>query len=137
MTPDDEDHVALLRKAYGRPLATLTERQERALQAYVRDVFAAGRTEGEKARHAAPALKNARVDSSRNRSVDLAIELVASVATLAGMWVGSTTAHGAELYLVGTAAWMAISWRKSLIGIWPLNIGAGVVSLMNLWVALA
>ena len=137
MNWQDEQHVALLRKAYGRPLATLTERQDAALQLYLRDVWAAARTEGEKARHAAPARSRQGVASRQTRAVDLVIELLASVATLAGMWIGSTTAYGAELYLVGTAAWMAISWRKSLHGIWPLNIGAAIVSLSNLWVALA
>lgn len=137
MNWQDEQHVALLRKAYGRPLATLTERQDAALQLYLRDVWAAARIEGEKARHAAPARPRLGVESRRTRGVDFAIQLLASVTTLIGMKIGSTTLHGAELYLVGTAAWMAISWRKSLHGIWPLNIGAAAVSLMNLWTALA
>lgn len=137
MTPEDEMHVALLRKAYGRPLATLTERQEAALQLFLRDVWAAARTEGEKARHAAPAAIRARVESRRTRAIDFAIELVASVTTLAGMKIGSTTLVGAEFYLVSTVAWCAISWRKDLRGIWPLNIGALLVAASNLWATLA
>lgn len=137
MTPEDEMHVALLRKAYGRPLATLTERQEAALQLFLRDVWAAARTEGEKARHGAATAIRARVVSRRTRAIDLAIELLASVATLAGAWLGSTTLHGVECYLVSTAAWCAISWRKSLRGIWPLNIGMLLVMLSNLWAVLA
>lgn len=137
MNWQDEQHVALLRKAYGRPLATLTERQDAALQLYLRDVWTAARTGGEKARHAAPTKSSPGVASRRTRAIDLAIELVASITTLAGMWVGSTTLHGAECYLVSTLAWCAISWRKSLRGIWPLNIGAAAVSLINLWSALA
>lgn len=127
----------LLRKAYGRPLATLTERQDRALQAYIREVFAAGRTEGEKARRAAPAKSGPGVESRRTRAVDFAIQLLASVTTLIGMKVGSTTLMGAEFYLVSTIAWCAISWRKSLHGVWPLNIAGLVVTLLNLWSALA
>lgn len=137
MNWQDEQHVAMLRKAYGRPLATLTERQDRALQAFLRDVWAAGRTEGEKARHAAPARPRQGVESRRFSPVDLTIEVVASVTTLFGMKVGSTTLMGAEFYLVASIAWCAISWRKSLWGIWPLNIGALLVTLSNLWAALA
>lgn len=137
MNPEDEMHVALLRKAHARDLDSLTIRQDAALQRYIREVWAAGRTEGEKARHAAPAKSVPRVESRRTRAVDLAIELVASVTTLAGMWIGSTTLHGGEFYLVSTIAWCAISWRKSLLGIWPLNICAMLVTGFNLWAALA
>lgn len=132
MTPEDEMHVALLRKAYGRPLATLTERQEAALQLYLRDVWTAGRIEGEKARHAAPGKSAQRVESRRARAVDFAIQLLASASTLAGMRLGSTTLHGVECYLVASAAWCAISWRKDLHGIWPVNIGSIAVMLWNL-----
>jgi len=139
MNWQDEQHILLLRKAYAPDLDRLpmTTRQHLMMKNYLRDVFIAGHTEGEKARRAAPARKTAGVESRRTRSVDLCIQLLASVATLAGMWVGSTTAHGAELYLIGTAAWYAISWRQGLIGIWPLNVGATLVSLKNLWSALA
>lgn len=137
MTGNDEQHIELLRKFYGPDLAGLTLRQDRAVQRYARDAFDAGQIEGEKQAHAVLVRPDPGVALPRNRGVDLAIELVASVATLGGMWVGSTTVLGAELYLVGTAAWMAISWRKSLHGIWPLNIGAAAVSLWNLWAALA
>lgn len=135
----DEQHITLLRKAYADDLDRLpmSTRQHFAMRSYLRDVFAAGVTAGEIKRHTAKAKSIVGVESRRNRRVDLAIQLLASVATLAGMWVGSTTAHGAEFYLVGTAAWMAISWRKGLHGIWPLNIGATIVSLKNLWAALA
>lgn len=136
MNWQDDMHVALLRKAYARDLDTLTIRQDAALQRYIRDIFAAGHTEGEKAGRARSAPIGQGVESRRTRAVDFSIQLLASVATLAGMWVGSTTARGAEFYLIGTAAWIAISWRKSLHGIWPLNIGAAAVSLVNLWSSL-
>lgn len=137
MNWQDEQHVALLRKAHARDLDTLTIRQDTALQRYIRDVFAAGRTAGEKLERTRPAPIAQGVESRRTRAVDLGIQLLASATTLIGMKIGSTTLHGAELYLVGTAAWMAISWRKDLHGIWPLNIGAVIVSLSNLWAALA
>lgn len=77
------------------------------------------------------------VAARRNFVTNLAIEILASVSTLAGMWLGSTTLHGAECYLVAGIAWCAISWRKGLHGIWPLNIGALVVTVINLRTALA
>ena len=71
------------------------------------------------------------------KRLDLAIQLVASLGTLAGMWIGSTTLPGASCYLVATLAWMAISWRNNLHGIWPLNAGSLVISCINIGRALA
>lgn len=132
MNWQDEQHVAMLRKAYGRPLATLTERQDAALQLYLRDVFAAGVTAGEINRHTATAKSIVGVESRRTRAVDLTIQLLISASTLAGMRLGSTTLHGIECYLVSTCLWCIVTWRKRMHGVWPLNIGALVVMLWNL-----
>ncbi len=77
------------------------------------------------------------VGAGRISRKNLSIEILASASKLAGMRLGSTTLVGAERYLVSTVAWCAISRRKGLHGIWPLNIGALGVTLWNLWGALA
>ena len=128
--PGCDEHLALIRKAY-QPLYLPWW-----IAPYARDVYRAGRADGERARAAVPSVRRG-VVASRNHRVDIAIEFLASASTLAGMKLGSTTLHGAECYLVATLAWCAISWRKSLHGIWPLNIGALGVTLWNLWGALA
>lgn len=129
--PGSDAHLALLAKAYGRAWYA-----PEWLMAYARDVYRAGRVDGERARQALPSIRQ-RVAARRKFTVDLAIEILASASTLAGMKLGSTTLHGAECYLVACLAWCAISWRKSLHGIWPLNIGALGVTLSNLWSVLA
>lgn len=124
--PGSDQHLALLRKAYHRDWFA-----PEWVTAYARDVYRAGRADGERTREALPAIRR-RVESRRNFVANLAIEILASASTLTGMKVGSTTLLGAECYLVATLAWCAISWRKGLHGIWPLNIGALLVTLSNL-----
>ncbi len=136
MNWQDEQHVALLRKAYARDLDMLTIRQDAALQRYIRDVFAAGYVEGEKARRAAPAQCSPRVDSPRIRAIDLATQILAALSTVAGMKIGSTTLHGAEILLVSSCAWLCVSWRHRLWVMGALNGSLAVVALINLWSAL-
>lgn len=128
--PGSDEHIRLIGRAY----------QVKAVPAwvtcYARDCYRAGRNEGARARAAAPAARRG-VAPGRSRAVDLAIEILASASTLAGMRLGSTTVAGASIYIVATCAWCAISWRKGLHGIWPLNIGALVVMIFNLKDALA
>lgn len=128
--PGSDEHLLLLSKAYCvSPPRTWMVR-------YARDCYRAGRVDGERARAAVPSVRRG-VAARRNSRVDLAIEIVASVSTLAGMRLGSTTVLGASVYLVASAAWCAISWRKGLHGIWPLNVGSVAVMLFNLKDAIA
>jgi hypothetical protein len=131
MNWDDELHVGLLRKAYARDLDTLTIRQHRALQRYARDVFTAGRTEGEKARHAAPAKPRVGVESRRRRLFWLAIQLLASATTLLGMALGSTTYYGAAWYLGSAGVWIWLSIEQRLWGLMPLNVIALAIEIVN------
>jgi len=124
--PGSDAHLALLAKAYGRAWYA-----PEWLTAYARDVYRAGRADGERARLAAPSVRR-EVKKRQAGRVDLAIEILISASTLAGMRLGSTTLHGIECYLVSTGLWCLITWRKRLHGVWPLNIGALVVMLLNL-----
>ena len=67
----------------------------------------------------------------------LIVELLASGLTLAGIYAGSTTAAGASLYLASLVFWYAITWKKSLWGLMPLNVATTAVASLNLWRALA
>ena len=66
----------------------------------------------------------------------LCVELAASVFTLAGIYIGSTTALGAACYLVSLVFWWWLTVAKKLWGIVPLNAASTVVSAFNLWRAL-
>jgi hypothetical protein len=66
----------------------------------------------------------------------LAIELAASFLTLAGIYVGSTTATGAGLYLASLVFWYALTIGRRLWGLMPLNVASTVVSTLNLWSAM-
>lgn len=133
MTDADIHHVDLLRKAYGRELATLTERQDRALRRYMFDVFHAGRTEGEKLARAGRREIAPRVESRRRRLYWLAIEILASATTIAGMWEGSSTLVGSWWYFASTLTWFWLMFERRLWGIAPLNVLALAVEIFNLW----
>ena len=64
------------------------------------------------------------------------IESAASVLTLTGIAVGSTTVVGSCFYLSSLVFWFWISFRKELWGIMPLNVATAVISAINLWRAL-
>jgi hypothetical protein len=132
MNWQDEQHVALLRKAHARELDTLTVRQDAALQQFVREVFCAGRTEGEKRRASAPAANRPGVVSRRRRIYWLAIEVLASVTTIAGMWEGSSTFIGASWYLASTLVWIWLMVERRLWGIAPLNLLALTIEVITL-----
>jgi len=132
MNWQDEQHVALLRKAHARELDTLTVRQDAALQQFMREVFCAGRTEGEKRRAAAPAANRPGVVSRRRRLYWLAIEVLASITTNAGKWEGSSTFRGASWYLASTLVWIWLMLERRLWGIAPLNALALVVEILVL-----
>lgn len=68
--------------------------------------------------------------------LDLVIELAASLTTLVGMWLGSTTAAGACWYIAAAAFWFALMFRGRIWGLAPLNVVALVVACLNLHRAL-
>lgn len=65
-----------------------------------------------------------------------AIELAASVTTLTGMWLGSTTSAGAAWYIVAAVFWFALMFRRRLWGLSPVNVGVLVVACVNLYRAI-
>jgi hypothetical protein len=67
----------------------------------------------------------------------LAIELLASMLTLAGIYAGSTTAAGAALYLGSLVFWYWLTVGKRLWGLMPLNVATTVVASVNLFKAVA
>jgi hypothetical protein len=67
----------------------------------------------------------------------LAVELLASGLLLAALHVGSSTATGASLYLASLVFWYAMTIKKRLWGLMPLNVASTIVSSLNLWRALA
>jgi hypothetical protein len=64
------------------------------------------------------------------------VEIGASVFTLLGIYIGSTTALGAACYLVSLVFWWWLTAVKKLWGIVPLNAASTLLSLLNLWRAL-
>lgn len=67
------------------------------------------------------------------KRLDFWIETAASVFTLAGTYIGSTTAAGACCYLVSLIFWFWMTFRKRLWGILPLNTASAVIAALNLW----
>jgi len=67
----------------------------------------------------------------------LACELAASGLTLAGIYAGSTTIAGALLYLLSLVFWYAVTVKKRLWGLMPLNVATTFIVSLNLWRALA
>lgn len=61
------------------------------------------------------------------------IELAASITTLRGMYLGSTTSAGACWYLVAGFFWIVLMFRRRLWGLAPLNLIALGVACLNLW----
>lgn len=60
------------------------------------------------------------------------LELGASIATLAGMAIGSTTLAGAGCYAVGQIFWWWLTFDRKLWGLMPLNIASTAVIAWNL-----
>lgn len=70
------------------------------------------------------------------KALCLAVELLASIFTLAGIFVGSTTFWGAVCYLISLVFWWWLVWLKKLWGIIPLNAASTAISTYNLWINL-
>jgi hypothetical protein len=64
---------------------------------------------------------------------DLAVELGASVTTLAGMYLGSTEPYGLSFYAAANVLWYWMCWRQKIWGVMPLNVATTVVVALNLW----
>jgi hypothetical protein len=64
--------------------------------------------------------------------LDLAIETTASVTTLAGIALGTTTHAGALCYAVAQLVWWALILRRRLYGLIPLNAGSTLITAWNL-----
>jgi hypothetical protein len=60
------------------------------------------------------------------------IEFGASVFTVAGMYLGSTTLEGAACYAVSLAFWFWLMPLKRLWGLLPLNVASAIVTAINL-----
>lgn len=64
------------------------------------------------------------------------VEFAASAFTLAGIWIGSTTALGAGCYLVSLVFWYALQFGRGLWGLAPLNVATTFIAAANLYQAL-
>jgi hypothetical protein len=70
-------------------------------------------------------------------TTDLALQLLASAMTLAGMWmIGDMSAHGFIVALASEVVWFALIIRGRLWGLLPLTIVLAVVHFRNylVWV---
>lgn len=70
------------------------------------------------------------------KTLDFWIEVAASVTTLAGIYIGSTTLHGALFYLFAIMIWYVLIWRQKLWGLIPLNVGSNIIAVLNIVKAL-
>jgi hypothetical protein len=66
----------------------------------------------------------------------LAIELAASILTLVGMALGSTTIKGAACYLASMVFWFLLMYLRKMWGLLPLNVAVLCTSAYNFWSAL-
>jgi hypothetical protein len=62
-----------------------------------------------------------------------ALELFASAFGLSGMYLGSTTLHGALCYIVAIRCLIACVCIRGLWGLLPLNLAQAVVIVVNLF----
>ena len=65
------------------------------------------------------------------------VETAASACTLGGVLSGSTSTQGAALYLVSLVFWYALTVKRRLWGLMPLNVATTVVASVNLWRSLS
>lgn len=76
----------------------------------------------------------AAVDATRRRARVwwFLVELAASLLTLAGMFVGSSTLNGAAAYLVAQPFWFAIVFGRGLWGLLPITSVATIIAIANI-----
>jgi hypothetical protein len=69
--------------------------------------------------------------------IAFAWELGASVTTIVGIYIGSTTVVGACWYAVSLVFWYGLMFRRRLWGIAPLNVVSTIVVAVNLLKAMS
>lgn len=70
---------------------------------------------------------------TRQQAIDWSIQGMASVLTLVGMYVGSTTPAGVAFYSVSAVFWYALSIRLRAWGLMPLNVASTALCALNYW----
>lgn len=64
------------------------------------------------------------------------LQLCASITTLLGIYLGSTTLYGASCYALSLIFWYTLTFKDKMWGIMPLNIATTVVVIVNIHKAL-
>lgn len=65
-------------------------------------------------------------------SVNLTVQLAASITTLISMWFyGSKSLYGPRLAIMGQVFWWIIMFQGSLWGLLPLNIAMAIMHVRN------
>ena len=62
-----------------------------------------------------------------------ALEILASITTLAGIYLGSTTQAGSALYVVSSFFWFAMMFRMQMWGLAPLNVAGAFLNVLNVY----
>jgi hypothetical protein len=65
----------------------------------------------------------------------LFVEVMASVLTLSGIFLGTTTLVGALVYLGSLVFWYIIAVGRRMWGLMPLNIATTIIACFNIWAA--
>lgn len=68
--------------------------------------------------------------------LNFCLEICASIFTLVGIYLGSTTFNGAFCYIFSGFFWFALMHTKNLWGLLPLNVVAFIISWSNLFKAM-
>jgi len=68
-----------------------------------------------------------------NQRLNFLIDLAASITTLVGMHLGSTTYAGAAWYIAAAGFWFALMFRRRMWGLAPLNVAALAIACENMW----
>jgi hypothetical protein len=61
------------------------------------------------------------------------LELAASIVTLTGQALGSTSLHGAICYAFASVLWIWLTVYLRMWGLMPLNLAGAVVTVWTLW----
>lgn len=70
-----------------------------------------------------------------NKALWFGVEACASICNIAGIYIGSTTMLGAMWYGIALIFWYALTIKKKLWGLMPLNIAVTIVTILNIWKA--
>lgn len=69
-------------------------------------------------------------------TLDFGIECTASVLTVTGLALGTSTLEGSLVYLLSMLPWWALLIRKRMWGLLPLNIASTLIITRNLFIHL-